>query len=110
MLDLIFETNNLLLVTVGFFLSISAIMVIFSSNPVHAVFFLILVVLCLSSIFIGLGIEFLGVVLIVVYVGAIAVLFLFVIIFFTIFPKRFSFFRRSATVDSKWTFSLSIFK
>lgn len=79
MLDLIFETNNLLLVTVGFFLSISAIMVIFSSNPVHAVFFLILVVLCLSSIFIGLGIEFLGVVLIVVYVGAIAVLFLFVV-------------------------------
>lgn len=79
MLDLIFETNNFLLVTVGFFLSVSAFMVIFSSNPVHAVFFLILVVLCLSSIFIGLGIEFLGVVLIVVYVGAIAVLFLFVV-------------------------------
>src|SRR5699024_5922460 len=76
MLNLILETNNFLLVIVVFFLSISAIMVIFSANPVHAVFFLILVVLCLSSIFIGLGVEFLGVVLIVVYVGAIAVLFL----------------------------------
>src|SRR5690625_6063174 len=54
-------------------------MVILASNPVHSVFFLVLVVLCLSSILLGFGIEFLGILLVVVYVGAIAVLFLFVV-------------------------------
>ena len=57
----------------------SAVMVIASRNPVHAVLFLILAFVNASGLFILLGAEFLAMLLIVVYVGAVAVLFLFVI-------------------------------
>jgi NADH-quinone oxidoreductase subunit J len=57
----------------------SAVMVIVSRNPVHSVLFLILAFVNASGLFILLGAEFLGMMLIVVYVGAVAVLFLFVI-------------------------------
>ncbi|WP_106753281.1 NADH-quinone oxidoreductase subunit J [Pannonibacter carbonis] len=57
----------------------SALMVIASRNPVHSVLFLILAFVNASGLFILLGAEYLAMLLIVVYVGAVAVLFLFVV-------------------------------
>src|SRR5471030_2552967 len=57
----------------------SAVMVIVSRNPVHSVLFLILAFVSASGLFILMGAEFLAMILIVVYAGAVAVLFLFVI-------------------------------
>src|SRR5277367_6474031 len=57
----------------------SAFMVIASRNPVHSVLFLILAFVNAAGLFVLLGAEFLGMILIVVYVGAVAVLFLFVV-------------------------------
>ena len=57
----------------------SAIMVIFSRNPVHSVLFLILTFVSAAGLFVIIGAEFLAMILIVVYVGAVAVLFLFVV-------------------------------
>ena len=57
----------------------SALMVISSKNPVHSVLFLILCFVSASGWFVILGAEFLAMILIVVYVGAVAVLFLFVV-------------------------------
>jgi NADH-quinone oxidoreductase subunit J len=57
----------------------SAVMVVVSRNPVHSVLYLILAFVNASGLFVLMGAEFLGMMLIVVYVGAVAVLFLFVI-------------------------------
>jgi len=57
----------------------SAVMVIVSKNPVHSVLYLILAFVNASGLFMLMGAEFLAMILIVVYVGAVAVLFLFVI-------------------------------
>jgi len=57
----------------------SGVMVIGSRNPVHSVLFLILAFVNAAGLFVLLGAEFLGMILIVVYVGAVAVLFLFVV-------------------------------
>ncbi len=57
----------------------SAVMVISSKNPVHSVLFLILCFVNAAGLFILLGAEFLAMILVVVYVGAVAVLFLFVV-------------------------------
>ena len=57
----------------------SAIAVIASKNPVHSVLFLILAFFNAAGLFVLLGAEFLAMILIVVYVGAVAVLFLFVV-------------------------------
>src|SRR5690349_13748802 len=57
----------------------SAIMVIASKNPVHSVLFLILAFVNAAGLFVLMGAEFLAMILIVVYVGAVAVLFLFVV-------------------------------
>jgi NADH-quinone oxidoreductase subunit J len=57
----------------------SAVMVVASRNPVHAVLFLILVFFNAAGLFMLAGAEFLALILIVVYVGAVAVLFLFVV-------------------------------
>src|SRR5271167_4295839 len=57
----------------------SAVMVIASKNPVHSVLFLILAFVNAAGLFVLLGAEFLAMILIVVYVGAVAVLFLFVV-------------------------------
>src|SRR6201994_5028018 len=57
----------------------SAFMVIAAKNPVHSVLFLILAFVNASGLFILLGAEFLAMILVVVYVGAVAVLFLFVV-------------------------------
>jgi len=57
----------------------SGVMVISSRNPVHSVLFLILAFFNAAGLFILLGAEFLAMILVVVYVGAVAVLFLFVV-------------------------------
>ncbi len=57
----------------------SALAVILARNPVHSVLFLILAFVNASGLFVLMGAEFLAMILIVVYVGAVAVLFLFVI-------------------------------
>jgi NADH-quinone oxidoreductase subunit J len=57
----------------------SAAMVIFSRNPVHSVLFLILAFVNAAGLFVLIGAEFLAFILIIVYVGAVAVLFLFVV-------------------------------
>jgi NADH-quinone oxidoreductase subunit J len=57
----------------------SAVMVIASRNPVHSVLFLILAFVNAAGLFILMGAEFLAMILVVVYVGAVAVLFLFVV-------------------------------
>jgi NADH-quinone oxidoreductase subunit J len=60
-------------------LIISALMVVSARNPVHSVLFLILCFFNAAALFILLGAEFLAMMLVVVYVGAVAVLFLFVV-------------------------------
>ena len=57
----------------------AAVMVISSRNPVHSVLFLILTFFNAAGLFILMGAEFLALILVVVYVGAVAVLFLFVV-------------------------------
>jgi NADH-quinone oxidoreductase subunit J len=57
----------------------SAVIVIASRNPVHSVLFLILAFVNASGLFVLMGAEFLAMILVVVYVGAVAVLFLFVV-------------------------------
>jgi len=57
----------------------SAVMVIASRNPVHSVLFLILAFVNAAGLFVLLGAEFLAMILVIVYVGAVAVLFLFVV-------------------------------
>ena len=63
----------------SFIAVLSALLVISSKNPVHSVLFLILSFVNASGLFILLGAEFLAMILVVVYVGAVAVLFLFVV-------------------------------
>ena len=63
---------------------IASIMVINSKNPVHSVLFLILVFCNSAGLFILLGVEFLAITCIIVYVGAIAILFLFVVMMLNI--------------------------
>ena len=58
---------------------LSAVMVVISRNTIYSVFFLILVFISVSSLFIMIGAEFLGMIMLIVYVGAVAVLFLFVV-------------------------------
>lgn len=55
---------------------ISSIFVVTSKNPIHSVLFLILCFIFVSTIFIILGAEFMALLLLIVYVGAISILFL----------------------------------
>ena len=63
----------------SFIAIVSAIMVTAARNTVHSVFFLILDFISISCLFIMIGAEFLGMIMLIVYVGAVAVLFLFVV-------------------------------
>ncbi|HEX7967265.1 MAG TPA: NADH-quinone oxidoreductase subunit J [Stellaceae bacterium] len=63
----------------SFVLVASGIMVIAARNPVHSVLFLILAFFNAAALFVLLGAEFLALILVIVYVGAVAVLFLFVV-------------------------------
>ena len=75
-----------------YFLSViavfSAIMVISSQNTVHSVFFLILDFISISCLFIMIGAEFLGMIMLIVYVGAVAVLFLFVVMMLNVAQQK----------------------
>ena len=78
---------------------ISAIMVTVSKNTVHSVFFLILDFISISCLFIMIGAEFLGMIMLIVYVGAVAVLFLFVVMMLNVAQQRNQWF--SASESSK---------
>ena len=75
------------IITVG-----SALMVIVSKNTVHAVFFLILDFISVGCLFIMIGAEFLGMIMLIVYVGAVAVLFLFVVMMLNVAEQKQSWF------------------
>ena len=72
---------------------ISAIFVIVSRNTVHAVFFLILDFISIACLFIMIGAEFLGMMMLIVYVGEVAVLFLFVVMLMNVTEQKLSWFR-----------------
>ena len=67
---------------------VSAIMVTVSKNTVHSVFFLILYFISISFHFIIIGAEFLGMIMLIVYVGAVAVLFLFVVMMLNVAQQK----------------------
>ena len=66
----------------------SSVMVTISRNTVYSVFFLILVFVSISILFIMIGAEFLGMIMLIVYVGAVAVLFLFVVMMLNVTEKK----------------------
>ena len=74
-----------------FFSSIAvfaSVMVIVTRNTVYSVFFLILVFVSISILFIMIGAEFLGMIMLIVYVGAVAVLFLFVVMMLNVAQQK----------------------
>ncbi len=76
---------------------ISAIMVTVSKNTVHSVFFLILDFISISCLFIMIGAEFLGMIMLIVYVGAVAVLFLFVVMMLNVAQQKNQWFLSTAS-------------
>jgi len=72
----------------SFIAIISAIMVTVARNTVHSVFFLILDFISISCLFIMIGAEFLGMIMLIVYVGAVAVLFLFVVMMLNVAQQK----------------------
>ena len=75
-------------------------MVIVSRNTVYSVFFLILVFVSVSILFIMIGAEFLGMIMLIVYVGAVAVLFLFVVMMLNVTEKKEIKFKRSGLINN----------
>ena len=75
---------------------LSAIMVTVSRNTVHSVFFLILDFISVSCLFIMIGAEFLGMIMLIVYVGAVAVLFLFVVMMLNVVEQKNTLFESSS--------------
>ena len=76
---------------------VSAIMVTASKNTVHSVFFLILDFISISCLFIMIGAEFLGMIMLIVYVGAVAVLFLFVVMMLNVAQQKNQWFAGQST-------------
>ena len=76
---------------------VSAIMVTASKNTVHSVFFLILDFISISCLFIMIGAEFLGMIMLIVYVGAVAVLFVFVVMMLNVAQQKNQWFAGQAT-------------
>jgi NADH-quinone oxidoreductase subunit J len=89
----------------------SALMVIVSRNTVHSVFFLILDFISVGCLFIMIGAEFLGMILLIVYVGAVAVLFLFVVMMLNVAEQKQSWFigKKSTHIPSGLIVSVLIF-
>ena len=102
-LKLITLTDNLMIAHSIFFYIfsiiavISAIMVTVSKNTVHSVFFLILDFISISCLFIMIGAEFLGMIMLIVYVGAVAVLFLFVVMMLNVAQQKNQWFASEAS-------------
>ena len=90
---------------------ISAIMVTVSKNTVHSVFFLILDFISISCLFIMIGAEFLGMIMLIVYVGAVAVLFLFVVMMLNVAQQKQSWFigKKSTHIPSGLIVGVLIF-
>ncbi len=80
--------HSIFFYTFAFIAIVSAIMVTVSKNTVHSVFFLILDFVSISSLFIMIGAEFLGMIMLIVYVGAVAVLFLFVVMMLNVSAQK----------------------
>ena len=80
--------HSIFFYTFSFIAIISAIMVTVSKNTVHSVFFLILDFISISCLFIMIGAEFLGMIMLIVYVGAVAVLFLFVVMMLNVAQQK----------------------
>ena len=72
-------------------------MVTVSKNTVHSVFFLILDFISISCLFIMIGAEFLGMIMLIVYVGAVAVLFLFVVMMLNVAQQKNQWFNSEST-------------
>ena len=90
--------HSLFFYAFSFIAIFSAIMVTASKNTVHSVFFLILDFISISCLFIMIGAEFLGMIMLIVYVGAVAVLFLFVVMMLNVAQQKNQWF--SATKSS----------
>ena len=97
--------------TFSFIAIVSAIMVTVSKNTVHSVFFLILDFISISCLFIMIGAEFLGMIMLIVYVGAVAVLFLFVVMMLNVSEQKQSWFigQKSTHIPSGLIVSILIF-
>ena len=80
--------HSIFFYTFSFIAVVSAIMVTVSKNTVHSVFFLILDFISISCLFIMIGAEFLGMIMLIVYVGAVAVLFLFVVMMLNVAQQK----------------------
>ena len=78
----------------------SAIMVTISRNTVYSVFFLILVFVSISTLFIMIGAEFLGMIMLIVYVGAVAVLFLFVVMMLNVREEPKKYFKKKSIFNN----------
>jgi NADH-quinone oxidoreductase subunit J len=90
---------NLVFYIVSFVLLASAVMVVSNRNPVHSVLFLILAFINAAVLFLLSGAEFLAMLLVIVYVGAVAVLFMFVVMMLDVnFVKLREGFQRYAPV------------
>ena len=89
----------------------SALMVIVSRNTINSVFFLILDFISVGCLFIMVGAEFLGMILLIVYVGAVAVLFLFVVMMLNVAEQKQSWFigKKSTHIPSGLIVSTLIF-
>ena len=97
--------------TFSFIAIVSAIMVTVSKNTVHSVFFLILDFISISCLFIMIGAEFLGMIMLIIYVGAVAVLFLFVVMMLNVAAQKQSWFagQKSNHIPSGLIVSILIF-
>ena len=80
--------HSLFFYTFSFIAIVSAVMLTVSKNTVHSVFFLILDFISISCLFIMIGAEFLGMMMLIVYVGAVAVLFLFVVMMLNVTQQQ----------------------
>ena len=89
---------------------LSALMVITSRSTVNSVFFLILDFISVSCLFVMVGAEFLGMILLIVYVGAVAVLFLFVVMMLNVAEQKQSWFigKKSTHIPSGLIVSIII--
>ena len=89
----------------------SALMVITSRNTVNSVFFLILAFISVGCLFFLVGAEFLGMILLIVYVGAVAVLFLFVVMMLNVAQQKQSWFigKKSTHIPSGLIVAIIIF-
>ncbi len=89
----------------------SSLMVITSRNTVNSVFFLILDFISVGCLFIMVGAEFLGMIILIVYVGAVAVLFLFVVMMLNVAEQKQSWFigKKSTHIPTGLIVSVLIF-